>query len=114
MIIIWTWLLKNTKISGITLYPFILLRSPELRRNSILLNHEKIHLRQQLELLIVFFYIWYILEYLYWYLRLGNSHRAYQSISFEREAYSYEHDFTYLRRRKLWGFWKFVGRAAGG
>lgn len=55
MIIIWQWLLKNTKISGITLYPFILLRSPELRRNRILLNHEKIHLRQQLELLIVLF-----------------------------------------------------------
>lgn len=113
MIIIWQWLLKNTKISGITLYPFILLRSPELRRNRILLNHEKIHLRQQLELLIVLFYVWYILEYLYWYLRLGNAHRAYQSISFEREAFSYEHDFKYLRKRKIWGFRKFIGKQAG-
>lgn len=53
MIIVCQRLLKNTKISGITLFPFILLRKKELRRNQILINHEKIHLRQQLELLII-------------------------------------------------------------
>lgn len=108
MIIVCQNLLKNTKINGITLFPFILLRNPRDRSNQVLINHEKIHLRQQLELLIIFFYIWYVAEYYYWYFRLGDSHLAYRYISFERESYAMENDLNYLETRKIWSFWKYI------
>jgi len=107
MIIVCQKLLKNTKINGITLYPFIFMKKPEDKKNRVLVNHEKIHLKQQLELLIVFFYLWYVLEYYYHFLRLKNAHQAYLAISFEREAYANEHDLNYLQKRKFWGFWKY-------
>ena len=108
MIIVCQRFLKNTKISGITLFPFIILRSPEYRKNKILLNHEKIHLQQQLELLVIFFYLWYVIEYYYLYFKLKNSYLAYKSISFEREAYAMENDLNYLEKRKIWSFWKYI------
>ncbi len=108
MIIVCQRLLKNTKISGITLFPFIFLKKHDYKNNKVLINHEKIHLRQQLEMLIVFFYLWYVIEYYYWYFRLGNHYLAYKSISFEREAYAMEDDLNYLDKRKLWSFWKYI------
>lgn len=109
MIIVWQSLLKNTKISAITLFPVIILRKHESRHDKILINHEKIHLRQQLELLIVVFYLWYVIEYYYWYFRLKDSFLAYKYISFEREAFAMEDDPDYLKTRKLWSFWKYRG-----
>ena len=108
MIIVCQSLLKNTKISGITLFPFILLKRKEDLHNEILLNHEKIHLRQQAELLVIFFYFWYVLEYYYFYFKLKDHFLAYKSISFEREAYAMEDDLNYLKTRKLWSFWKYI------
>ncbi len=108
MIIVWQSLLKNTKISAITLFPVIILRKPESLHDKILINHEKIHLRQQLELLIIFFYLWYVIEYYFWYFRLKDSFLAYKYISFEREAFAMEDDPDYLISRKLWSFWKYV------
>lgn len=110
MIIVCQKLLKNTKINGITLYPFIFIKKPEDKKNRVLVNHEKIHLRQQLELLIVFFYLWYVLEYYYHFFKLKNTHKAYLAISFEREAYANEHELNYLKKRKFWGFWKYLRR----
>ncbi len=101
-------LLKNTKITGITLFPFIFLRKKEDRRNSVLINHEKIHLRQQIEMLVIFFYIWYVIEYYYWYFRLNNHFMAYKYISFEREAFAMEDDPDYLKKRKFWSFTKYL------
>lgn len=109
MIMVCRSLLKNTKISAIALFPVILLRRPEDRYNKTLINHEKIHLRQQLELLIIFFYLWYVIEYYFWYFRLKDSFLAYKYISFEREAFAMEDDHDYLKTRKLWSFWKYIG-----
>lgn len=110
MIIVCQKLLKNTKINGIALFPFIFLRNPKDKFNNILINHEKIHLRQQLEMLIIFFYLWYVIEYYYWFFKLKNSFLAYRYISFEREAYAMEDDLDYLEERKLWSFWKYLGK----
>ncbi|MEC5395348.1 hypothetical protein [Bergeyella sp. RCAD1439] len=110
MIITCRRLLKNTKIRGITLFPFILLGKASDRSDRVLLNHEKIHLRQQLELLLVFFYLWYVIEFCYWYFRLGNTHEAYLSIGFEREAYANEASMDYLRTRKSWRFLHYLRR----
>lgn len=110
MIIVCQKPLKYLKINGITLFPFIFIRKPEDKENKVLINHEKIHIRQQLELLIVFFYVWYVVEYYYWYFKLKNRFLAYRYISFEREAYAMEDDFNYLETRKLWNFWKYIGK----
>lgn len=107
MIIVCQNLLKNTKINGITLYPFIFIKNQEDKKNKVLINHEKIHLRQQLELLIVFFYLFYVAEYYYHFFKLKNAHKAYLAISFEREAYANEHDLNYLKKRKFWAFRKY-------
>jgi len=94
--------------AGITLFPFIFLKYKELKQNETLINHEKIHLKQQLELLVVFFYIWYGLEWFYKLLKYRNYQVAYKSISFERESHVYENDFLYLKQRKFWAFIKFL------
>ena len=86
MILVSHKILTKMKVNGITLFPFIILRNKDFKNNKILINHEKIHLRQQLELLIIFFYIWYVVEYYYWLVKLKNKHLAYRNISFEREA----------------------------
>ena len=77
---------------GLTLWPFIFVKEDTLKKDVILINHEKIHLKQQRELLILPFYIWYICEWLFRTLLYLNSYRAYQNISFEREAYANENN----------------------
>jgi len=72
------------------------------------MNHERIHLRQQLELLVVFFYVWYVLEYVLRLLQYKNKHKAYKYISFEREAYGNEKDLQHLQRRSFWRFLKYL------
>jgi hypothetical protein len=89
------------------LYPFILLKEKELKQNKIMVHHEKIHLRQQLELLLFFFYLAYILHYLFNLLKYQNHDKAYREIIFEREAYTMENDLEYLNKRKFWNFRKF-------
>ncbi|KPE53133.1 hypothetical protein [Chryseobacterium indologenes] len=108
MIIVCQKPLKKLKINGITLFPFIFIRKPEDKENKILINHERIHLRQQMELLVIFFYIVYVIEYYYWFFRLKNGYLAYRRISFEREAYTNESDLSYLKKRKLWNFRKYL------
>lgn len=108
MIIVCQKPLNKLKINGIALFPFILVGKPEDKENKVLINHEKIHLRQQLEMLIIFFYIFYVIEYYYWFFKLKNSYLAYKRISFEREAYAMETDLNYLTKRKFWSFRKYL------
>lgn len=100
------WLQKN--FNGITLWPFVIARHPYLLNDKMFINHERIHLRQQLELLIVFFFLWYGLEFLIRWAKVGNRHLAYHNISFEREAYIHESEFSYLKHRRLWSFLKYL------
>jgi hypothetical protein len=93
---------------GLSLWPFIFLKSKSFKQDAILINHEKIHLRQQRELLIIPFYAFYIIE---WFLRAiwyMDTYRAYQNISFEREAYQNESNFEYLTIRKTFSFIKYL------
>tara|TARA_R110002012_G_scaffold255010_1_gene434166 strand:- start:2501 stop:2824 length:324 start_codon:yes stop_codon:yes gene_type:complete len=93
--------------NGITLFPFIILRHYSFRDNKVLINHERIHLKQQLELLVIGFYLWYIIEFLVLYVKYKNWNKAYRNISFEQEAYSNESDLMYLKDRPLFAFLKF-------
>lgn len=93
---------------GLTLYPFIFLKRKELKLDTILINHEKIHLKQQLELLVIFFYVFYGLEWLIKLFKYKNSYIAYQNLSFEREAYQNETNLNYTKTRKNWAFLKYL------
>ena len=93
---------------GITLFPFIFLRDPKLTENKTLINHETIHIIQQVELLVIPFYIWYLTEYLFRLIQYKNQHKAYRNISFEREAYANEKNPNYLKERKFYNFLKYI------
>ena len=89
---------------GITLFPFVLLVNKKDRGDAVLMNHERIHIRQQLELLVLPFFIWYGVEFLFRWMQYKNRHLAYRNICFEREAYANEKDLCYLKQRSFWKF----------
>ena len=93
---------------GITIFPFMFLKNRTLKDNKILINHEKIHLRQQLELLIIPFYIIYIFEFFIRLIQYKKWHLAYKNISFEREAYAKEKDLDYLKSRPLFNVINYI------
>ena len=71
------------------------------------INHESIHTAQMKEMLYIFFYTWYFIE---WLIKLiipifGSAYRA---ISFEREAYSYEGNYDYLNNRRHFSWIKYI------
>ena len=91
--------------------------------DDVTINHEAIHSRQFVELMVLFavatvfirwwlpvfapfaFYVWYIVEWLIRLLKKGN---AYRNISFEREAYANQGDAGYLNGRRWFGFLKYI------
>lgn len=99
-------LLKITgyQYQGMVLYPVILLTDSSLKKNKIVMNHERIHLKQQLELLIIPFYLIYFINYCINRFKYKDHQKAYLNIIFEREAYKNERDLDYLKKRKVWAF----------
>lgn len=92
---------------GLTLWPFIILKEDRLRADSTLINHERIHLRQQRELLLLPFFLLYAAEWLLRAIWLQNGYLAYKNLSFEREAYANEDNPYYLPGRKSFSFVKY-------
>lgn len=100
------------KIGGITLWPWIILREryrddPRyIEKAKVTINHETIHIKQQQELLVIVFYLWYLLE---WFIKLFIYGRdAYRNISFERESYKNHDNTEYLNSRKWYSFLKYI------
>ena len=91
---------------GLSIFPFVFVKYSLDKENSVFMNHERIHLRQQLELLIIPFFIWYFIEFLLRLIQYKNKDLAYRNISFEREAYANEKDLNYLKKRFFWNFLK--------
>ena len=96
-------IIKNSKLVkkitfgfayGITIWPFILFSDEP---SEIDINHEKIHLKQQVELWLIGFYLWYGLE----------AFKGYFNNHFEKEAYSNERNLDYLKTRKRFSFLKY-------
>ncbi|HPW98704.1 MAG TPA: hypothetical protein PK218_09090 [Flavobacterium sp.] len=96
------------KIIGLTIFPFIIVKDKKLKLDKVFINHEKIHLRQQLELLILPFFVWYFLEFFFRFMICLNWSKSYRSISFEKEAYCNEMNFNYLEKRTLYRFLKYI------
>jgi hypothetical protein len=103
------------KVIGVSIFPFIVMRkefknpftAKDILKKEKLIMHETIHFKQQLELLIIPFYIFYIGEFIVRFIIHRNFKKAYKKISFEQEANNNEEDFNYLEKRKLYSWVKF-------
>ncbi|MDD7888177.1 hypothetical protein [Flavivirga sp. 57AJ16] len=94
--------------TGLTIFPFVFLRSKHSKKDAALMNHEKIHLKQQLEMLIIPFYLIYTIEFLVRLFQYKKWNLAYRNISFEREAYANEFHLDYIKHRPFWQFLKYL------
>ena len=95
---------------GLAVFPFVFVKYGVDKGNKIFVNHEKIHLRQQLELLIIPFFVFYLTEYLVRLAQYKNADLAYRNISFEREAYANELNLAYLRERSFLRFLDYLAK----
>jgi len=94
------------RITGITLAPFGIYIKEEYLEYDFIIRHESIHWKQQVEMLFIFFYLWYFVE---WLIKLLTPPMgAYKDISFEREAKDYRYDITYLELRKPYAWIKYI------
>lgn len=87
-----------------TVFPFIFARKEYKPLGDKTVNHESIHLKQQIELLILPFYLWYGIEWIVRLIQYKNFKEAYRNISFEREAYDNEKKINNnkSKRKELW------------
>lgn len=102
MIIIETDFLLPKGYKAINLLGIFLIVRNENSLTEKTLNHESIHSAQYLELLIIFFLLWYGIEFLVrW---IGNGFRdwngCYHKISLEQEAYDNDDNPDYLKNQK--------------
>lgn len=72
------------------------------------INHEEIHTAQMKEMLYVFFYLWYVVEWLVRLVRYRNAHTAYRNIGFECEAYMNQGSMGYLQGRGRYAWVKYL------
>ena len=89
---------------AINLFGLIFVRKDYGELTKVELNHERIHTRQMLEMLVLFFYIIYTIEWLVRIVQYRNRIQAYYNISFEREAYENMSNLHYLRKRNFFAF----------
>ena len=94
--------------SGITIYPFVVLKKECQKADGVFINHEKIHLLQQKEMCVIFFYVWYVIEFLIKLLKCWSWNTAYRTISFEQEAYANEANLGYIKKRPKWAVFNFI------
>ena len=100
--------MPSLRVQAITLFPFILIKHKSLKNDAKLLRHERIHLWQELELLILPFYILYLINYLVNMIRFKDHDKAYRSIVFEKEAFAFEENALYLKYRPFWAWLKYL------
>jgi hypothetical protein len=93
-------LICQETVEAITLCPFGIYIRAEIP-DMIVVQHEQIHWKQQIEMLVIPFYIWYGIETLL---------RGYNKISFEQEAYKNENNTNYLKIRKHYAWIKYLKR----
>jgi hypothetical protein len=105
----WGFGLKN--INGMTILPFIILRE-QFKENppQNLINHESIHIQQQVELLLIGFALIYYINWLVNIIKYKITkeekvtEKAYRNIILEKEAYDNDDNLDYLKTRKCYAF----------
>lgn len=85
---------------AINLFGVLFVRG-DAKIDEVTIRHERIHSAQMKEMLYVFFYLFYFVE---WLVRLFQKGNAYRNISFEREAYANQNYLNYLNERR-WFAW---------
>lgn len=90
----------GVNIDALTIGPLLLFC--ELADNKELLQHESIHAEQYKDLGYIGFPIVYVYDYVRNILKGMSAYDAYASTRAEKEAYQYESDLNYLKRRKRW------------
>lgn len=106
MIIVKNKIIPFGSYSTINLFGILFTKSDYL--SPITINHERIHTKQMLELLIVGYYLWYIIEYIIVRFCHKKQNDAYHDISFEEEAHNNDNNLHYLDNRKHFAWWKYV------
>tara|TARA_R110000824_G_scaffold125429_6_gene284576 strand:+ start:43865 stop:44209 length:345 start_codon:yes stop_codon:yes gene_type:complete len=92
-------------VTAITLFPFIVSKE---EMSKVTLNHETIHIHQQKELFVLFFYMLYIFDWFKGLIKYQNARKAYFQIRFEQEAYAkmYEEEYLLTRKKYSWRDYK--------
>lgn len=106
MIIVKNKIIPFGNYTTINLFGILFTKSDYLSPMTI--NHERIHTKQMLELLIVGYYLWYIIEYIIVRFCHRKQNAAYHDISFEEEAHNNDTNLHYLDNRKHFAWWKYV------
>ncbi|MDR2955451.1 MAG: hypothetical protein LBV43_10250 [Prevotella sp.] len=104
MKIVYSKYIPPKKFAAINLFGLIVVRKEYGELTKVEINHELIHTRQILEMFIIPFYLFYLLEWLIRWIQYRDRLRGYKNISFEREAYTNMHDLSYLKKRKIFAF----------
>lgn len=94
--------------SAINLFGLIIGRKEYGHLSRFELNHEKIHTKQIVEMLWVFFYMAYVAEWLIRLAQYRSLTKAYYNISFEREAYQHDKNLNYLQERRGYAFLNYL------
>ena len=106
MIKIYNNIIPFKGFKAINLFGILFVRKGQII-NQIDENHEQIHTEQMKELLFIFFYLFYGLEWLIkLFIHKFNSKEAYYNISFEKEAYSNQNNLEYIKNRKHYNWFK--------
>lgn len=73
-------------------------------------NHELIHLKQMQEMLFIFYYLWYAIEYLviFCFARWKKQGDRYYDVSFEEEAHRFDNDLRYCSWRKHYRWFSYI------
>ena len=87
-------------IRAIAIWPFVFFRTEALSEEAVLINHEKIHLEQQKETLLVPFFVIYVIQGMVNFIKGDNPYLAYRNTSAEKEAWDNEDSGNYLSIRK--------------
>jgi hypothetical protein len=95
--------------TAMCIWPFLFVRTGvDLVKERHILNHEFIHARQQREMLWLFFFLWYGVEYMLRLVQHRNSQQAYRALAHEREASVFEDTPDYLVHRKAFAWIKYL------
>lgn len=110
MKILYSKYLPPKAFGAMNLFGIIVVRKDYGGLNEVEINHEQIHTRQIFEMLIIFFYLSYVIEWLIRWAQYGDRMKAYENISYEREAYRRMYDLSYLKKRKPFAFMQYYNK----
>lgn len=101
------WLPKN--VNGGSFFPFIFVNSrlKGTEKETTVVHHEAIHIAQSTELLVVFFYLFYAINFVWNLFKYKfDTYKAYREVVFEKEAFDNQDECCYVKFRKLYAWAK--------